>query len=261
MSRLTVVVPRTKMSIEATNVPVEEILPFRELYRREMNAQIRHDSFPRRGFSDAYLLRIGGRTAGYGLVANRHYPGHVHEFYVLPAHRASALPLFREFLEASGATYVMAQTNDRLLTMLLYDCAENITSDAIMFEDAFTTHLACPEGVLRRTTEADLAHFQEEALEAVPDWVIESAGAIIANGGALFHYNPPFADLFMEVAETHRRRGLGSYLVQELKRICYEMGKVPAARCSVSNVASRKTLEKAGMLPCARVLIGEVSRR
>ena len=34
------------------------------------------------------------------------------------------------------------------------------------------------------------------------------------------------------------------------------MGKAPAARCNVTNAASRATLQKAGMLPCARVLTG-----
>jgi GNAT superfamily N-acetyltransferase len=34
-----------------------------------------------------------------------------------------------------------------------------------------------------------------------------------------FHYNPPYGDVYMEVAEPFRRRGLGAYLVQELKRI------------------------------------------
>ena len=62
----------------------------------------------------------------------------------------------------------------------------------------------------------------------------------------------------MEVAEPYRRRGYGSYLVQELKRICYERGKKPAARCNVSNAASRRTLEKAGLLPCGHLLVGDV---
>ena len=88
--------------------------------------------------------------------------------------------------------------------------------------------------------------------------MIESDGIAVATGGALFHYNPPYGDLFMEVHESYRRHGFGSYLVQELKRICYEMGKTPAARCNVSNAASRKTLQKAGMLPCCRLLVGEV---
>jgi hypothetical protein len=34
----------------------------------------------------------------------------------------------------------------------------------------------------------------------------------------------------------------------------YLMGRIPAARCNASNAASRATLQKAGLLPCARVL-------
>jgi hypothetical protein len=41
-----------------------------------------------------------------------------------------------------------------------------------------------------------------------------------------------------------------------LKRICYEGGSVPCARCNPDNVASRKTLQKAGFVPCAHILHG-----
>lgn len=34
----------------------------------------------------------------------------------------------------------------------------------------------------------------------------------------------------LAVAEPFRRRGFGAFLVQELKRVCYEGGYVPAAR-------------------------------
>ncbi len=91
------------------------------------------------------------------------------------------------------------------------------------------------------------------------EWIIEAGGEVAATGGILFHYNVPYGDIYMEVAEPFRRRGYGSYLVQELKRTCYEMGRVPAARCNVSNVASRATLQKAGFLPCARILSGVIS--
>ena len=62
----------------------------------------------------------------------------------------------------------------------------------------------------------------------------------------------------MDVAEPFRRRGFGSFLVQELKRVCYEGGHVPAARCGVDNVASRRTLQKAGFVPCGHILQGPV---
>jgi GNAT superfamily N-acetyltransferase len=246
------------MNIEVSRVEVEEITPLRELHRQGMSCEIMHDSFPRRGFSDAYLIRWEGRIAGYGLVANVHWPETVHEFYLIPAYRDAALPIFRQLLEVSQATHILAQTNDRLLLPMLYDCAQNITSDTILFEDAFTTHLTCPTGILRKVTEADKARLYQHKVEPEGDWMIECEGVPVATGGALFHYNPPYGDLYMEVSEPYRRRGYGSYLVQELKRICYEIGKIPAARCNVSNVASRKTMEKAGLLPCARILHGEV---
>src|SRR5687768_9895019 len=121
------------MKIEVSRVEVDEITPLRELHRQAMNCQIMHDSFPRRGFSDPYLIRVGGPLAGYGLVANQHWPETVHEFYPLPGYRAAALPLFRQLLEVSQATKVLAQTNDRLLMLTLYDCAANITSETVLF--------------------------------------------------------------------------------------------------------------------------------
>jgi RimJ/RimL family protein N-acetyltransferase len=65
----------------------------------------------------------------------------------------------------------------------------------------------------------------------------------------------------MEVGEPFRQRGLGSFLVQELKRVCYEGGHVPAARCNTGNVASRRTLQKAGLVPCGHILTGAVRIR
>jgi GNAT superfamily N-acetyltransferase len=246
------------VEIQVLRVGPEEVTPLRELYRKQMNCQIVHDSFPRRGLSDPYLILVGGRAAGYGTVANRHPKGAVDEFFALPEYRAVALPMFQQLLAESKATKIRAQTNDRLMLLMLYDCARSITSDTILFEDAVTSHLTCPNGVLRKTAEAGALPVFEHHGEPVGDWMIESEGVVVATGGALFHYNPPYGDLYMEVSEPYRRRGFGSYLIQELKRICYEMGKVPAARCSVTNTASRKTLEKAGLLPCARVLMGRV---
>ena len=89
--------------------------------------------------------------------------------------------------------------------------------------------------------------------------VVEVGGTVAAKGGILFHYNRPYGDIYMEVAEPFRRRGVGSYLVQELKRVCYEQGNIPSARCNPKNIASRKTLQKAGFIPCGHILTGSIS--
>ena len=74
----------------------------------------------------------------------------------------------------------------------------------------------------------------------------------------MFHYNVPYADIYMDVVEPFRRRGFGSYLVQELKRFAYELGSIPCARCSPTNIASRKTLQNAGLVPFAHILNGSI---
>jgi RimJ/RimL family protein N-acetyltransferase len=90
--------------------------------------------------------------------------------------------------------------------------------------------------------------------------VVEVDGRMAATGGILFHYNRPYGDIFMDVEDGFRRRGFGSFIVQELKRVCYEGGHVPAARCRTTNLASQRTLQKAGFVPCGHILKGEVAR-
>lgn len=236
-----------QFSVAAT--PVENILDLRDSHRQEMRCQIIQDSFPLRGLSDPYLVLADGRPAGYGLVANNYFKGAVTEFYLQPPYRRAAPSIFRQLLEVSKAIHIRAQTNDRQLLLMLYDCAENIIQENYLFADRLKTSLPSRGGMLRRAVDKD-----------GEEWVMEMDGRVAATGGLMFHYNPPYGDIYMDVEESQRGRGFGSYLVQELKRICYSIGKIPAARCDCGNVISRKTLEKAGMLPCGRVLQGEVRR-
>jgi GNAT superfamily N-acetyltransferase len=245
------------MNIQVHRAAYQDVEALRELYRQEANCQMIHDSFLTRGLADPYLLEVNGRLAGYAAVSNRYPQGRLMEFYTLPALRAFALPMCREVLAVSQATQMEAQTNMRLMLLLLYDCATNITAENVLFEDAFTTQLDCPDGLFRRASPEDTMFPHQ--LEPAGDWLLEVKGTVVATGGFLSHYNPPYGDVYMEVAESARRQGYGSYLVQEIKRVCYEAGKKPAARCDPSNIASRRTLEKAGFLPCGRLLVGEVS--
>jgi GNAT superfamily N-acetyltransferase len=99
----------------------------------------------------------------------------------------------------------------------------------------------------------------QQELDSEARWVVSVGGVVAAAGDILFHYNRPFGDIFMKVGEAFRRRGVGTYLVQELKRVCYEGGSVPAARCNPKNIASRQTLQRAGFIPCGHILNGTVS--
>jgi GNAT superfamily N-acetyltransferase len=249
------------MNVDVSLVSLEAIQGMRELYRQEMNCQIVHDSLHARFFTDIYVIRVNDRVAGYGCLKSGESEARdlIKEFYVLPVHRARALELFRAFAQASRAKAIEAQTNDALLFLMLLDCAVEFKSEKILFRDASTTSLSLPGVSFRKVDEADRDRIFPHKLEGVGDWLLEADGRIVATGGVYTHYNPPYGDVSMEVDEPFWRRGFGSYLVQELKRTSYETGRIPAARCSVTNIASRATLQKAGFLPCARIVRGVIS--
>lgn len=247
------------MDIQVCRTEYKEVEALRGLYRQEANCQIIHDSILSRGMADPYLIFADGRIAGYGAVRNKHDVGRLMEFYTLPALRSMAQRMFRELLDVSQATSIEAQTNIPWMLTMLYDCATEITVENILFYDAFTTNLACPTGLFRRSTPQDAASLFPHRDEPIGDWVVEANGKVVATGGFLCHYNPPYGDIYMEVEESQRRQGFGSYLVQELKKVCYEAGKKPAARCNPANLGSRSTLQKAGLLPCGRLLSGKVA--
>ncbi len=246
----------------AVPVPLDAILAMRDEYRREMNCQIVHDSWHARGFTKSFLLQIDGQVVGYGAVGGAlgEAGDVVKELYARPEHRAHAGALLRRLIEVSHARWIEAQTNDAVLSQLLDECAVDHTSDVILFADGATTTLPPPTGsLLFLVNDANRVRMFPHTTEPVGEWGVDCDGEIVATGGLLFHYNPPYGDIFMEVASAFRRKGIGSYLVQELKRICYDMDRTPGARCRENNIASRRTLERAGMFPCARIVRGRLT--
>ena len=250
------------MHIETRRAEFREIEPLRDIYRQEMNCKFIHDSIHSRpGWTQEYLLMDGGATVGYGSIAVsgpwKDKPT-VYEYYLLPRYRSRMFDCFCELLTSSGATTIETQSNDPLLTVMLHTFAQNVTSESILFDDKMTTSHSSPDAIFRRAGPDDVEQIGQQQLDQEAKWLVAVQGTVAAAGDILFHYNRPYGDIYMKVAESFRRRGLGSYLVQELKSVCYESGSVPAARCNPKNVASRKTLQKAGFVPCGHILTGSV---
>jgi len=239
-----------------------DVRALRTRHRQEMDCQIVHDSLHERpGWTQTYLLTIGGDQAAFAGVAVagpwQDKPT-IFEFYVHPDHRGRAFDLFEALLTASGARLMEVQSNETLLAVMLHTYARDIWSEKIVFRDSVTTRLACPGATLRQVTSDEETRSAIAERAGGTEWVLEMDGTPAGNGGVLFHYNRPYGDVYMEVDESFRRRGLGAWLVQELKRVAYQFGSIPAARCSPDNIPSRKTLQKAGLVPYAHILNGAI---
>ncbi len=237
---------------------LNEILPYRGLYIQENNCQIRYDSCHVRNWSDSYLLIYGDQKVGYGSVKGKDdltQRDAIFEFYLVPFWRREKYLFYEALIEASQCKFLECQTNDALHTSLVHYFGRNISSDTMLFADDCSTAHSLDDARVRLRKPEDLVFEKNKDAGA---YVLLINDEIVASGGFLTHYNMPFADLYMEVRPGYRRRGYATYILQEIKKYCYLAGRVPAARCSIRNEASQRSLLKAGMRNCGHMLVAEL---
>ncbi|NIR48701.1 GNAT family N-acetyltransferase [candidate division KSB1 bacterium] len=246
------------MKLNAYKTELQAIQSLRNLFLQESNFQIRYHACHERGWSDSYLLMLDDREVGYGSIKGQEIKDRdtIFEFYMVPPFRKLASRFFPELIATSRANLIECQSNDSLLSSMLYEFSHNINADTVLFADHTMTNYAIPSVVFRARREDD--QIFEHKVEPVGEYVLELDGEVVATGGYALYYNMPFADLYMEVREDCRKRGFGSFLLQELKKKCYLVGRVPAARCSIRNQASRATLVKAGLRVVGFMLKGDI---
>ncbi len=247
------------MKITASKVDLDDIQSFRKLFLVENNFQIRYNAYHERGWSDSYLLMVNDEKAGYGSVKgfdNRKDRDSIFEFFVIDKLRSHAEAIFLILIKSSSAKFVECQSNESLLTAMLYDFCENQYSDVVLFEDQDATSYRREDLIFRPLKKDD--EIFEHTSEPIGEFVLEMKGQIVATGGYFTHYNFPFADLYMEVEKDHRRRGLATFLLQEIKKECYNSGHIPAARCNSSNNASKRVMIDVGMMISGCMLTGQI---
>ena len=249
------------MNLQIHQTELSKILPFRDLYLQAMNRQIRYNACHERGWSTLNLFILDGIPIGYAAIKGKNELSDrdcIFEFFLLPAYRKLASLAFQQLILFTQASYIECQSNDGFITPLLYEFAEQIRTEVILFEDQQVTDLKIPDVTFRPYNDDDMVF--EHQSEPPGDYVLVRNNKVVATGGFLLHYNHPFADLYMEVQLEHRGKGYGSYLLQEVKKACYLAGRVPAARCNLENKVSRACLEKAGMGFCGFMLEGLVKK-
>ncbi len=233
-------------TIAVSRCAVPDVAGMRHLYQHECHCQVIAYSMVARGLADSWYITVDGEVAGYGAIWNSHYPGRVSEFYVLPVYRSLVNRLFEAFVRCAGPTELAAQSNVPHMLGLLYEYCREITQENALFQYNHHPGLSLSEADLQRNPHDD------------NEWFLNMDGVTAAKGGILHHYNPPYSDIYMEVVPEFRRKGVGSYLVQQLASECWHMGRIPCARCNIDNNASRRTLERAGLACCGYHLAGRL---
>jgi len=243
------------LQIEKTTLPT--IRDLRKLFLDETRMQFVCNKCHDYGWSDDYVFMIDGNKIGYGCVwgtDRREDRDTIFEFYLLQDYRKNADKIFEQFRANTAATMIEGQTNDPQLIEMIYKHTENIRAEAILFEDYLETSHKIEAAVFRRKTSDDKLEDDDS------DFVVELNGKLVATGGFLLNYNFPYADIYMGVQEPYRGKGLGSFIVQELKKEIRKLERVPAARCNIYNTISKATLMKAGFRICGFRVKGDLKQ-
>ena len=251
------------MAASAKLASIEDTHELRTQFRKEMDCQIVHDSIHRReGWTKTYLLELNGFSVGFASMAVagpwKDKPT-VFEFYVLPSHRVHGFDLFEAFLATSGARFFEVQSNDALFTVMLHAYGREVVSEKIVYRDQTNTALPANGAVVKCVSSKKEITTAIEQRQGGGEWVVEVDGAVVGKGGILFHYNVPYGDIYLEIDEPFRRRGLGGYFIQELKCACRDLGAIPCARTDPANIASRRALQRSGFAPFAHILNAPVA--
>lgn len=245
------------MEIKAIKSELEAVKAFRVLFLQESNFQFTYNKCHDYGWADTYLFFIDDTKVGYGAVwgmNRREDRDAIFEFYIINPYRKFGNAIFQKFYVASGATFIECQSNDLLLTAMLYEHAQNINAEAILFKDNFQTNFSIPDTFLEKKIAED------EARSDNCEYILKHNDEVVASGGLMLNYNMPYADIYYEVKENHRQKGFGTLIVQELKNEAYKMSRVPAARCNANNIISKSVLLKAGFIICGHRLNGEIKK-
>lgn len=241
------------MSIEIKKCLPADIEPLRGHFLHERKFQFVYNKCHDYNWCDDYIFSMDGNTIGYSAVwgsNKREERDAIFEFYLLPPFAGYSMACFEKLRSACNAKYIECQSNDAMITDLLFKYTGNIAAESILFEDHRTTSLVIPGARFRKRSTKDELNGDDS------DFVIEAEGALVASGGLMLNYNWPYADIYMQVKEPFRQKGYGSLIVQELKREAWSMMRIPAARCNIRNHISKATLEKAGFRSCGHILKG-----
>jgi len=245
----------SRLEIKVIKADLKEIQAFRILFLQESNFQFVHNKCHLYSWADTYLFIIDNIKIGYGSVWGRNKREDrdaIFEFYVIIPYRKFANTCFEKFHSESGIPFIECQSNDLLLSSMLYEYSQNINAEAILFKDHYQTNFAIAGVIFQKKTAEENVRDDDRA------YILKQNDEVVATGGLMLNYNMPYADIYYEVNENYRQKGYGSFMVQELKKEAYLMGRIPAARCNIKNRISKASLLKAGFVVCGCILNGEI---
>ena len=217
-------------------------------------------------------IRVREQHAGYFCIGadNVLLRFHLEEVYL-----DRAQEIFRWIVSTFGAQHAIVSTIEPLYFALCLDVQSSLTPHSYLFRDHRRVELSSglSKSIFRQAEVSELAsvmRFYQAHTEGSGAWIEAFLDARLTREELFILYDQqtlvaagecipsqkqaPYADLGMVVARSYRGRGLGSFMLTQLKNRCYEAGWKPICSCEVANRASKRAIEKAGFVSEQRMV-------
>jgi len=217
-------------------------------------------------------IRVSEQHAGYFCIGSDTV---LLRFHLGENYLDRAQEIFRWIVSTYGIQHAIVSAIEPLYFALCLDLQTSLTLHSYLFRDHRRIDLSSglSKDVFRKAEASELESilcFYRANTEGSGEWieaflnarltreelfVLYDQHTLVAAGECIpSQKQPPYADLGMVVARSYRGRGLGSFMLTQLKKRCYEAGWKPICSCEVANRASKRAIERAGFVSEQRMV-------
>lgn len=221
--------------------------------------------------SDFYGIYIADEVIGYGAVSK----DRLLSFYLIDHYRRQANEIFNHFIQVMHIKTAYSCTYDLDYFNLCLDVFNKYDIEGILYAHDVKLTIACPEANIEERLALlsdlhDAISYTAANMEGPSEWLEEyyrtlidakglylyvHEGRIVASGE--MRYWPEIenaANIGMTVAVDYRKRGMGTYVLRRMADFALDKGLQPVCGTDLSNIASQKTISKAGFRPIHRIV-------
>ena len=212
-----------------------------------------------------YKIKIDSVWAGYFCVS---LDKTLWQFYLIKSALTYSQEVFKFLIDMNYVVAAECISYDYLLMSLCFDFHKKAACSAYLFRDDTDVKysLSSIENISFRFAKkedfnslseigGDFFYNLEEHIRKEEVFIFHSDNELLGAGTCKkIFYSLNYYDIGMVVAEKHRNKGIGTFIIIKLKEYCYNNNQIPVCGCWYPNYASKKTLEKAGFITNHRVI-------
>lgn len=229
---------------------------------------------------DGYWEKVViGNSACYEIIYNKKVVGHFSvnshktlvEFHIMKEYYAYSQEIFKYIIKSDMVEDAAVSTKQSEFLSLCLDFQKSVYVSSYLFTDTgnkkyeidhyenISFRLAKKSDIQAINNKCEPGPWEgyyEELIENDQLFVLYEGDILLGIGEFRISktHHRQYGDIGMVVAEEHRRKGVGTYIIIKLKEHCYRKNVKPIASCDSKNIASKNALIKAGFISDHRII-------